>query len=99
MLVIFTSCSIINIQVDGTNLEGNGPTIEVVIKKAHLFFDPIPGDMLETIEDTPQVTVAINGISSKLVLAYRYHVHKYIYMYVLQIQLLKPFNLNVHLTT
>ena len=82
MLVIFTSCSIINIQVDGTNLEGNGPTIEVVIKKAHLFFDPIPGDMLETIEDTPQVTVAINGISSKLVLAYRYHAHKYIYVLI-----------------
>ena len=55
-------------QVDGSSLVGNTPTIEVVIEKAHLFFDPIPGDMLETVEDTPQVAVTINNIRSKSVI-------------------------------
>ncbi|XP_035686784.1 fibrocystin-L-like [Branchiostoma floridae] len=52
--------------VDGTDLTGNDVKIELRNNNnGGLWFYPIPGDMLRTWHDTPQVEVSINNIPSR----------------------------------
>eukprot|EP00058_Branchiostoma_floridae_P026715 XP_002612206.1 hypothetical protein BRAFLDRAFT_108902 [Branchiostoma floridae] len=53
-------------QVDGTDLTGNDVKIELSNNNnGGLWFYPIPGDMLRTWHDKPQVEVSINNIPSR----------------------------------
>ncbi|XP_066276424.1 fibrocystin-L-like [Branchiostoma lanceolatum] len=55
-----------DLEVDGTDLTGNVVKIEQRNdNNGGLWFYPIPGDMLRTWHDTPQVEVSINNIPSR----------------------------------
>ncbi|XP_078699976.1 fibrocystin-L-like [Branchiostoma floridae x Branchiostoma belcheri] len=55
-----------DLQVDGADLTGNDVKIEQsTTNHGGLWFYPIPGDMLRTWHDTPQVAVSINNIPSR----------------------------------
>ena len=47
------------------SLSGNDPVIEIEEIDGHVFYDPLPGDMVVTREATPQVRVIINNINAK----------------------------------
>jgi len=54
------------LQVDGTNLAGRGEVaIALIENDGHVFYDPIPGELLRTQEAAPQVVVKINNIVTK----------------------------------
>ena len=48
----------------------NGPNAQIsseVVQNGGIKYDPIPGDLLRTFEETPQVEVIINDIPSKCI--------------------------------
>ncbi|XP_067950539.1 fibrocystin-L-like [Watersipora subatra] len=60
-----TGGNIPSLTVDGAGLSGNNAMIGLTKNDAHIFYDPIPGDMFATVETTPQVRVAINDINAR----------------------------------
>ncbi|XP_067950540.1 fibrocystin-L-like [Watersipora subatra] len=60
-----TGGNIPSLTVDGAGLSGNNAMIDLTKNDAHIFYDPIPGDMFATVETTPQVRVAINDINAR----------------------------------
>ena len=52
-------------QVMDSSLAGQDPVITAEDVPNHIFYDPIPGDMLATIEAKPQVRLSFHGISSR----------------------------------
>ena len=53
------------VQADGSDLAGLDADITIEEVDGHVFYDPIPGDMLVTREDNPQVRVTINNINAQ----------------------------------
>lgn len=61
-------------------MAGNDVAIVLEERDGHIFYDPIPPDMIVTAHSTPQVRVTINDIHSKYVHAYLLHVSHFVHM-------------------